>query len=201
MKEAMEPHQQNQSLVELGEKLFRSRDYTAIPLVILVLFAAEPSVPSATVGTLVVLVGEILRIYGVSFLGAVSRTRSDSTGSTLVTSGPFTHIRNPQYLANIIICTGMGIYAGVGWLLLIIVAASTFQYYCIVKYEERLLLEKFGETYQRYLDSTPAWVPNRFPSFKELEWPQSIQPALHSERRTLTAIVLSLLAMMLTAKK
>lgn len=196
----MELNLQNQSLHDIGERLFRSRDYTAIPLIVLGLFAAEPSVPSATIGTLIVLVGEILRIYGMSFLGAVGRTRSDSTGATLITTGPFSYLRNPLHLANIIICTGMGIYAGVGWLLIILVAAATFQYYCITKYEERLLLEKFGDEYQRYMDRVPAWVPNRIPTFAELEWPQSILPALHSERRTLTAIVLILLALMLTAR-
>ena len=196
----MELQATNQTAVEIGEKLFRSRDYTAIPLAVLLLFAAEPTVPSATIGTLIVVLGEVLRIYGVSFLGSVSRTRSDSTGTQLVTIGPFAFLRNPIYTANLIICFGMGTYGGVGWLLVLIMLGSIFQYYCIAKYEERLLLEKFGEDYQRYFERVPAWIPNKIPEFKDIQWPQSILPALHDERRTLTAIVLGLLALMLTSK-
>ena len=197
----METVDQNTPFVELGEKLFRYRDYTAVPLLVLALFAAEPSVASATIGTLAVLAGELLRIWAVAFLGSVSRTRSDSTGPSLVTNGPFAIIRNPVYLANMLICGGFAIYSGVGWLLIIIVGAAIFQYVCISQYEGKLLLTKFGDEYQRYCETVPAWVPARVPPFEDMEWPTNLREAFRNERRTVTAIVLTLCALMLTAKK
>ena len=40
------------TFIDIGAKLFELRDYTPIPLVVLLLFAAEPSARSATLGTL-----------------------------------------------------------------------------------------------------------------------------------------------------
>ena len=49
------------TFVEIGEKLFEWRDYTPIPLILLVLFFATPSTASATLGTLIVVLGELIR--------------------------------------------------------------------------------------------------------------------------------------------
>lgn len=190
------------SFVGIGEKLFELRDYTPIPLIVIVLFAAEPSVRTATLGTLLAVMGELFRIYSVAFIGSVSRTRNtSSTGSALITSGPFSWVRNPLYVGNFFITFGMSVFSGVPWLMLLTVLAFAFQYYCIVKYEEKLLVERFGAEYQQYMQRVPAWLPSRLPSLAEVEWPETFSPALKSERRTLAAVALMLFALMIRSGK
>jgi protein-S-isoprenylcysteine O-methyltransferase Ste14 len=184
--------------VSIGEKLFTWRDYTPIPLIFLVLFTAEPSVRSATIGTLIIMAGELLRIYSVAFIGSVSRTRNTtSAGANLITSGPFSWMRNPLYVGNFLITLGIAVFGAVSWVVLIAVLAFAFQYHCIVKYEEELLKKKFGQTYMTYMQDVPAWLPNKTPSLEGLEWPDTFTPALKSEKRTLSAVAIMLLALVL----
>lgn len=182
----------------IGAKLFELRDYTPIPLIVLVLFTAEPSVRTATIGTLIAVFGELFRIYAVAFIGSVSRTRNTSSaGANLITTGPFAWMRNPLYVGNFFICLGIAIFSGVTWVIVLTVLLFGFQYYCIVKHEEGLLVEKFGREYEEYMQRVPAWVPARLPKLAEVEWPDTFSPALRSERRTLAAVALMLIALML----
>lgn len=195
-----EASQHESSFVDIGAKLFELRDYTPIPLIVLVLFVAEPSVRSATIGTLITVCGELFRIYSVAFIGSVSRTRNTSSaGANLITSGPFAFVRNPLYCGNFLICLGIAVFSGVTWVVLLTVALFAFQYYCIVKYEEKLLLEKFGTEYAEYMTKVPAWIPSRLPALAEIEWPDTFSPALRSERRTLAAVAFMLIALMLVS--
>ena len=175
--------------VDLGEKLFELRDYTPVPLIVLALFVADPSARSATLGTLLCVFGELVRLYSVAFIGSVSRTRNTTTtGGKLITTGPFGIVRNPLYVGNFFITMGIASFTGVAWLVALAAAAFAFQYYCIVKYEEKLLLGRFGKEYEEFLDSVPAFIPQRVPDLDTLEWPNSFSDALRSERRTLAAI-------------
>lgn len=130
-----------------GKKLFELRDYTPVPLVLLMLFTAAPTALSATLGMLSIFLGEMIRIQSVAFIGAISRTRKSSTGDNLITEGPFGIIRNPLYVGNFFIVLGVGLYSGKLWLLALAVILFVVQYFYIVSYEESLLLEKFGDEY------------------------------------------------------
>ncbi|MBM4252857.1 MAG: isoprenylcysteine carboxylmethyltransferase family protein [Deltaproteobacteria bacterium] len=186
------------SAEDIGERLFEWRDYTPIPLIALVLFACEPSVKSAVLGTLIVVLGELVRIYSVAFIGSVSRTRNvETAGSALITSGPFSYVRNPLYVGNFLITVGLAVFSGVGWIVFVAAALFGFQYYCIVKHEERLLVGRFGTAYEEYMTQVPPWVPTKWPTLENLEWPTTFSPALKSERRTLLAIAFMLISLSL----
>ena len=187
------------SPAEIGEKLFQLRDFTPVPLILLMLLAAKPTVVSATLGLLVIALGELIRTYAVSFIGGVSRTRTTSTNQRLITEGAFSIVRNPLYVGNFMITAGVAIYSGVVWIVVLSAAAFAFQYYYIVKYEESLLIKKFGSEYEDYLKKVPAWIPSSIPSMDTLPWPETFAPAIRSEKRTLTAIALVILMLMLRA--
>jgi protein-S-isoprenylcysteine O-methyltransferase Ste14 len=197
--EAAEAARQGGSpLEDLGEKLFALRDYTPIPLILIVLIFAHPTIWSATLGTLIAIFGELLRVYAVAFIGSVSRTRNTTTtGGALITNGPFAWTRNPLYVANFLITFGMAIFSGRMSLMILTALAFAAQYVCIVAYEEKLLVERFGETYEDYRRTVPAWVPSRLPSLATVEWPDTFSPALKSERRTLAAIAVMLVLLVL----
>ena len=181
--------------LEIGQKLFQMRDYTPIPLILILLISAEPSVLSATVGTLIIVAGELFRIYTVGFIGTVSRTRSGSLGQKLVTNGPFSYVRNPLYLGNFLICSGFGLYSGHIWFLFLTWVLFGAQYHFIVKYEESLLKARFGGEYEQYQREVPAWLPQGLPKPADFEAAQEIEAALRSEKRTLTAIAALLIVL------
>jgi protein-S-isoprenylcysteine O-methyltransferase Ste14 len=179
------------ALERMGEKLFRLRDYTPIPVGIVALAVAVPSPASLVAGGVVALVGEAVRAYGVAFIGSISRTRSYSNGQ-LVSSGPFAVLRNPLYFGNLLLSLGLSLMAGVWWVPLLVALFFYAQYIPIVAWEEMKLRRIFGQEYTKYC----AVVPNRwFPkarAFFQYDWcvrPDSWGPALRSEKRTLTAIL------------
>lgn len=174
--------------LEIGERLFELRDYTPIPLILLMFVVAKPTVATATLGTLIMVFGECFRIYSVAFIGSISRTRSSSTGARLITEGPFSWFRNPLYVGNFFIVLGISTFAGRGWLVALSAILFAVQYYFIVIYEETILEKKFGQEYVEYKKTVPAWFPKKLVSLDEIQWPDSFSASLRSERRTLTAI-------------
>ncbi|NRA66383.1 MAG: isoprenylcysteine carboxylmethyltransferase family protein [Pseudobacteriovorax sp.] len=183
----MSSNQQSQTIA-IGEWFFKYRDYTPIPLIIMLLIWSEATVVSATLGVLSICFGELFRIYSVSFIGTVSRTRSDSTGQRLVSSGPFAIVRNPLYVGNFFVSVGFSLFSGVAWIVAVTAALFFVQYYFIVKYEESILSKKFGDEYQGYLRKVPAFVPSKLPKLDNIDWPKEYSHALKSEKRTLTTI-------------
>ena len=181
----------------LGQTLFKYRDYTPIPLILIVLLVAKPSVFTATLGMIVLTFGELFRIYSVAFIGSISRTRKESLGDQLISSGPFKWVRNPLYLGNFFIVLGLAIYSGVLWFCILTAVLFYLQYHFIVQYEESLLGKKFGNEYESYKAAVPAWFPNSLPKLSDFEWPSSFTQSLRSEKRTLSAIAAMLILLIL----
>lgn len=188
----------NMSLIELGEKMFQWRDYMIVPALMVLLLFAHPTARTATVGTLLILLGAVARIYAVAFM---SDDGKDNVGvDYLVTTGPFAIVRNPLYIGNLIITLGVIFYAGVIWLGLPMLLFFLFQYHCITKYEENSLLAKFGDDYQRYMDRVPAWIPLKAPIADDFPVPPSISAAFVAEKKSLAAIGAILFLLMLAAR-
>lgn len=77
---------------------------------------------------------------------------------TVIQQGPFAHLRHPIYLGSIllylaVVVMTLSLAAALVWLL--IVACYAF----LANYEEKLLLEKFGDAYQQYRLLVPMWIP------------------------------------------
>lgn len=183
--------------VGIGEWFFKYRDYTPIPLILLLLIFGRAGALTATLGLLMITFGELFRIYSVAFIGTVSRTRSHSTGQKLINTGPFAYVRNPLYVGNFGITAGFAIFGGVPWIFLLTVLLFCLQYFYVVRFEEDLLRGRFGEEYVEYTKTVPRWIPNHMPKLEEILWPDTFSPALKSEKRTLTTIFSLLILMAL----
>lgn len=148
---------------KVGEWLFRHR--TALPLpiaaAILVLRTGEaaPSVPIVAAGVAVTAAGELIRLWGVHHIGAISRTRSDRLGP-LINTGPFALIRNPLYVGNIFIWVGFALSARLVWLAPLVAVLLGAEYHAIVRWEEQLLAARLGGAYLAYAARVPRWLPN-----------------------------------------
>lgn len=76
----------------------------------------------------------------------------------LATSGPYAHIRHPQYTAFVLILFGFLLQ----WPTLLTLAmfpVLTYMYLRLARREEREVEDEFGDTYRRYAAATPAFFP------------------------------------------
>ena len=181
--------------VKIGEWFFKSRDFTPIPLIILLLIFGQANALTTTIGIFLIISGELFRIYSVAFIGTVSRTRSHSTGQKLITTGPFAYVRNPLYVGNFGITAGSAVIGGNVWIFVATCLLFCLQYHYIVRFEEDLLLERFGEDYAEFCRTTPRWFPKKMPTLADIEWPDNFSYSLKSEKRTLTTIFFLCLAL------
>jgi protein-S-isoprenylcysteine O-methyltransferase Ste14 len=178
----------NDQEFQLGKIFFRLRDYTPIPLIILLLATADPSLFSAITGAIIALAGELLRILCIAKIGSISRTRKDQKESELIKTGAFAIVRNPIYIANGLIVLGFSIFSGNTWFVLVALFFWALQYHLIVKYEEKMLEETFKQEYTDYQKKVHRWFPQNI-SLKNLGFSSKTIAALQSEKRTFTALI------------
>lgn len=76
----------------------------------------------------------------------------------LVTSGPFSFTRNPLYLANTMVMIGIGLIAGIVWLILLAPIAAFATQKLAIEGEERHLEARFGKKYRDYARKVRRWV-------------------------------------------
>ena len=76
----------------------------------------------------------------------------------LATTGPYAHVRHPQYMGFILIMLGFLVQ----WptiLTLAMFPILVWMYVRLARREEREVRAEFGETYARYAATTPAFIP------------------------------------------
>ena len=199
---------------KLGEWLFRHRTALPLPLAAVILgLPAGEAAPSAILiaaGVAVTAAGELIRLWGVRHIGAISRTRSQRLGP-LVATGPFALIRNPLYVGNILIWVGFALSARLVWLAPLIVLLLGAEYHAIVRWEESLLVSRLGDAYRDYAARVPRWVPTlnrrdrRDQDFSAISASSGVQSfswtaTLFSERGTFVAIVVGYLLLLIKAR-
>jgi protein-S-isoprenylcysteine O-methyltransferase Ste14 len=77
---------------------------------------------------------------------------------SLATTGPYAHLRHPQYLAFIAIMFGFLLQ----WptlLTLLMFPILVTMYVRLARQEERGAIATFGDSYRRYMATTPGWIP------------------------------------------
>ncbi|MEX2696517.1 isoprenylcysteine carboxylmethyltransferase family protein [Rhizobium mongolense] len=78
----------------------------------------------------------------------------------LVTGGMFGLCRNPLYVGNMLIYSGVFLMHGSLWVLAFGIAMFAFIYQCIIYAEEAFLENKFGDGYRAYCQDVPRWIPH-----------------------------------------
>ena len=186
------------SWTRAGGWLFKRRTIIPLPIALALLLIPTGWTPLFLVtstpvfGLLLVGVGELLRLWGVHHIGAISRTRSDRLGP-LVDTGPFAIVRNPLYLGNILIWLGFTISARLAGLAPLVALVLALEYHAIVRWEERLLESRLGEPYRKYVARVPRWLPRSLPATLPGAPPFSWRTTFFSERGTLIAIAVGYL--------
>jgi protein-S-isoprenylcysteine O-methyltransferase Ste14 len=173
----------------MGELLFKIRGYTPLPFFLIAVIDQQPQRGLINLGLLLIVWGEFMRLWGISFAGAATRTRNVGAGE-LVTNGPYAHLRNPLYLGNIFMYSGVVLAFG-GWLpylLYLVIFYFSLQYILIVKVEEKKLSELFDEKFERYKESVPRFLPRLSPYPQRSKIKPNLYAAFKSEKSTFMVI-------------
>jgi protein-S-isoprenylcysteine O-methyltransferase Ste14 len=105
------------------------------------------------------ILSNVLIFGGFILLAAAWKVLYDAQRArTLATTGPYAHIRHPQYAGFVLIMLGF-LFQWPTLITLIMFPILVWMYVRLARREEREVLAEFGETYGRYLDSTPAFLP------------------------------------------
>lgn len=146
------------SHVPAAARLNKSEKYTSVIANIVWLVALLYSVflPFKP-GTILFYAGLFAFIIGLTILSIATYHFIMIPPDQIITKGVYRFSRHPMYLATFLICLGAGISAG-SWIFLIlcVILISCFHKEALV--EEKVCLEKYGDAYQKYLNSVPRWI-------------------------------------------
>lgn len=164
-------------LIRIGTYLFRTRNYVfPVFIAALYLLAAPVSNPFAIIGfsapkevlaLLLVALGLLVRaiVIGYAYIkrGGLNK---QVYAETLVVEGMFSLCRNPLYLGNMLIYSGVFVMHGAPIVMALGIGSFWCIYIAIIATEEAYLRNKFGAAYGDYCKTTPRWIPviSRFTS-------------------------------------
>ena len=102
-------------------------------------------------------VGILISILGIvmGFMAGVSFATAPLDEP--MTKGVYSISRNPMYFGMFLMYIGIGI-ACASWIFLLCAVIWIVSWQIGVVYEERILLEKYGNAYREYMNRTPRWI-------------------------------------------
>lgn len=77
---------------------------------------------------------------------------------TLITTGPYGFIRHPMYTSLSIIFIGLAVVSSF-WPLWILTLIMTIFFFRIVRIEEEMMIDEFGDEYESYIERTGRYLP------------------------------------------
>ncbi len=159
-------------MISIGNFFFKYRNFL-FPIFALTIFIPSPILFQEGIfgsnyymiplilGLTIAFSGQVIRAATIG-LKYIKRGGKDKKvyAEDLVTQGIFEHCRNPLYVGNIMMLTGVGIISNSLIFMLIVVPVFCFIYQAIVLAEENYLRNKFGAQYDQYSQRVNRWMPN-----------------------------------------
>jgi len=191
-------------LVEQGHWLFRRRSYIPllfIPLVVLALRqgellehwlgdGVEPVWTAVCLGiSLAGLVGRAL-VAGYAPAGTSGRNTRAQQAASLTTTGLYSVVRHPLYVANFLMLVGATLLAESVWMPPLVWLAYCFYYERIILAEEDFLRTRFPDTFESWSRRVPAVWP-RWSGWVRPALPFSWRAAVAREHSTVLVIVVA----------
>jgi protein-S-isoprenylcysteine O-methyltransferase Ste14 len=165
------------AMVSIGNFLFKWRN-KLFPVIILLLFlsAVPPheiagkrslEITQDCIAILLVFSGLAMRavVIGYAYIKRGGMAKK-VYAADLVTGGMFGVCRNPLYVGNVLIYSGIFIMHGAPVVVIVGIGLYLFIYQCIIYAEEAYLEDKFGDAYRAYCKDVPRWIP-RFSKLAE----------------------------------
>jgi protein-S-isoprenylcysteine O-methyltransferase Ste14 len=152
-------------MIKLGNLLFHNRNWL-FPLFYIILFVPSPEVFKSPVTAMltgfgITLLGQLIRIVTIGLVYIIRGGKNRTVyADNLVTTGIFSHCRNPLYAGNILILAGLGVASNSIIFITIATPLFIFFYQAIVRAEENFLQNKFGQEFTDYCSKVNRWIPN-----------------------------------------
>ncbi|MES2649985.1 MAG: isoprenylcysteine carboxylmethyltransferase family protein [Bacteroidota bacterium] len=159
-------------MITIGNFFFKYRNWLFIVLYLALFIPSPPVFSEASFGASwywwPIIIGLIVTVTGQMIRGAtiglayIVRGGKDGKvyAEDLVTTGIFSHCRNPLYVGNILMLVGVGILSNSLIYLVIFIPLFLFIYQAIVLAEENFLRNKFGEKFVAYCNRVNRWLPS-----------------------------------------
>lgn len=146
-------------MIKFGNILFRWRGIIGFSTFWILWYFARPNFQMIIIGLPLILIGLILRFWASGYIGIESRSK-ELMANTLITNGPYRYIRNPLYLGNFFLTSGilLGMHLPI-YIIFLIIVLFWIYYTMIIKAEEDFLKKQFGEEYLLYKKKTGAIIP------------------------------------------
>ncbi len=197
-------------MIDIGNFFFRYRNWLFIILYLLLFIPSPPLFGQEYFGEIYwlwpLVLGLVITITGQMIRGAtiglayIIRGGRDKKvyAEELVTTGIFSHCRNPLYVGNILMLLGVGILSNSLIYIAIIMPLFLFIYQAIVLAEENFLRNKFGKSFDVYCARVNRWLPSisgigRTFSEMKFNWKRWILKEYNTQFVWMTGIVLIIL--------
>ena len=152
--------------LKLGNFLFKHRSFTPVPLIVLVFIVFKPidmggqNIVVNVGGLFLSLLGEIIRIISVGYAYAgTSGRESYLRAENLNITGIYSIVRNPLYIGNFFMFTGLvAVFSNI-YALLVFGVFLVLQYYFVILAEENYLIETYGKDYEAYCTRVRRIIP------------------------------------------
>jgi protein-S-isoprenylcysteine O-methyltransferase Ste14 len=112
--------------------------------------------------TCLLVVAALFRTWASSYLQANVVYAAEVQTASLVADGPYRHVRNPLYFANVLLALGMGAMMSRTGFCVVVTAMLVFCYRLIFREESELQASQ-GEQYHRYQNAVPRLWPSLKP--------------------------------------
>lgn len=87
------------------------------------------------------------------------RNTSQQIADTLNITGMYSIVRHPLYVGNFFCWLGISLFVRLWWISLLIILVFWLYYERIIFAEEEYLRRKFGEQYEQWANTVPAFIP------------------------------------------
>ena len=160
-------------LEQLGNLFFRRRgplSGAVLGLVVLTTGAVSSRRPASPetaavadlIGLGLVMIGLVGRaiVVGYTAPGTSGRNQDGQVASSLNTAGPYSVVRHPLYLINLVGWVGIAALSGAWWIPIVALGLGMLLYGPIAIAEDAFLARRFGAEHGVWAARTPAMVPN-----------------------------------------
>jgi protein-S-isoprenylcysteine O-methyltransferase Ste14 len=120
--------------------------------------ADRPNIPMCDIGTTLVIMGILLRLWGFNYIGHYLIS-PEPRANELVTCGPYSHVRHPIYFGTFIITIGLILVLGPS-IMVIGLLFPIFPYYILLAIYEEKMLAKLFPSYEEYKKRVPMLIPS-----------------------------------------
>jgi len=104
-------------------------------------------------------IGLIIFTLGIIFVGLTITSWMNTPENEVIKIGNYRYSRNPMYISMFLTHIGISIVT-LSWVFFLLTIIYSILTIMIVFFEEKACIQRFGESYKKYMRETPRWLGN-----------------------------------------